>query len=343
MGQRELSTFGFQDFEEFKSYYNDPADMFINRPGYISKFKNFSWIDYALHSGVPNKNVIIKNTNGQELEATLQISEIFLMQELNESSGIYNIELDFSSEHHITKYPHNSSQDEPTLHPHIAYEIDENIVPQEKVIAPEIPVLDEQKNEFKIEDFHDDYQDTPQTTISTEDTDDTILPNIDIHEPETSPKSVQITEDAYVPTIKLKIDLDKDFDEIDTLKDIDFNTKTMTEHNHKTKPTIEYDPIDIAQIAEDTDMDLEDIALFLNEFIKESKQTLNELETTLETLDASSIKNMMIKLKGIVSQLKIYSILHTLDAIITSIGDDDFSNKIEIFKIQIKDMEEKLF
>jgi len=43
MGKSELSMLGFEDMEEFKSNFNDFADLFVNQPGYISKFKNFSW------------------------------------------------------------------------------------------------------------------------------------------------------------------------------------------------------------------------------------------------------------------------------------------------------------
>lgn len=41
-----LDFLGYEDIEEFKTYTNDVADLFQNRPGYIHRFKNFSWINY---------------------------------------------------------------------------------------------------------------------------------------------------------------------------------------------------------------------------------------------------------------------------------------------------------
>ncbi|WP_331775676.1 hypothetical protein [Sulfurospirillum sp. 1612] len=388
MGQKELSSLGFQDFDEFKSYYNDPADMFINRPGYISKFKNFSWIDYALHSGVPNKNIIIKNTNGQELEATLQISEIFLMQELNESSGIYNVEISFSSDKNMQNHDTLFEEDNFDMRPHVAFESEEDdtlTIKEEEPAPLDIPIADTDTvpETFKIEDFNDDFIE-PQTDVSIEPQhEDHDLSGLDFDDKENSfDETIKPATEEYVPNVKLKINLDSDFDEpvtpqepeieIPTEKFEDFLGETTSEDTtsedttleettleeadikeepviekeriKETQPILQYDfDIDIVQIAEETDMDLEDIALFMNAFIQESKKTLHLIDSSLETLDAAAIKEMIIKLKGIVSQLKVHSIIHTLDAIIASIGDDDFSEKIEIFKIQIKDMEEKLF
>ena len=54
-GKDELSFLGFEDIDEFRHLHKDIADLFVNKPGYIFKFKNFSWIDYTLHSGAPKK------------------------------------------------------------------------------------------------------------------------------------------------------------------------------------------------------------------------------------------------------------------------------------------------
>ena len=92
MGNPELSLLGYEDMEEFRNYHNDVADLFINKPGYICKFKNFSWIDYTLHSGTPNKRVLLKTKNGKEIESFLTISEIFLAKELNHCDLFFSIE-----------------------------------------------------------------------------------------------------------------------------------------------------------------------------------------------------------------------------------------------------------
>lgn len=93
MGNQELYFLGYEDMEEFKNYHNDFADLFISKPGYIFKFKNFSWIDYTLHSGTPNKKVIVKTKNGKEVETSLIIHEIFLDQPLNGATTCFAVEL----------------------------------------------------------------------------------------------------------------------------------------------------------------------------------------------------------------------------------------------------------
>ena len=72
--------------------HNDLADLFVNRPGYIFKFKNFSWIDYALHSGAPKKSVIIKLKTGNEVEVAIKIKELFLYSPKENEDLYYSIE-----------------------------------------------------------------------------------------------------------------------------------------------------------------------------------------------------------------------------------------------------------
>jgi len=101
MGTQELSLLGYDDMEEFRNYHNDIADLFINKPGYIFKFKNFSWIDYTLHSGTPNRRVLIKTKNGREVDSALHIHEIFLTQELYGAKACFGVE--FVSANPFTK------------------------------------------------------------------------------------------------------------------------------------------------------------------------------------------------------------------------------------------------
>jgi len=93
MGNQELYLLGYEDMEEFRNYHSDFADLFVNKPGFIFKFKNFCWIDYAQHSGTPNKRVLIRTKNGKELESSLTINEVFLQKEMNGTSIFYSVEL----------------------------------------------------------------------------------------------------------------------------------------------------------------------------------------------------------------------------------------------------------
>ncbi len=87
-----LNFLGFEDLEEFKAIYKDVADLFVEKRGYIYKFKNFSWIEYALHSGTPNKKVLITLKNSQVIESEIKIKEIYLINPIGESDKFYSIE-----------------------------------------------------------------------------------------------------------------------------------------------------------------------------------------------------------------------------------------------------------
>jgi hypothetical protein len=73
-----LSVLGYENISTFMAYNNDVADLFVNKQGYVHKFDNFSWISYVLNGSLPNKNVIIKTRNGNEIEASISITELFL-------------------------------------------------------------------------------------------------------------------------------------------------------------------------------------------------------------------------------------------------------------------------
>lgn len=88
-----LVFLGYEDVEEFKTYNNDIADLFVNRLGYVYKFQNFSWIDYILYSGAPSKNAIIKKKNGKEVEVGVSVQEIYPFGPLESHQALYSVTL----------------------------------------------------------------------------------------------------------------------------------------------------------------------------------------------------------------------------------------------------------
>ena len=69
---------------------SDVADLFIKKPGFIHKFNNFSWISYILNGATPNKVVSLRLKNGNELQATVKITEIELK---TTDEKLYSVEL----------------------------------------------------------------------------------------------------------------------------------------------------------------------------------------------------------------------------------------------------------
>lgn len=368
MSHKELSSLGFQDLEEFKSYHHDLADMFVNRPGYISKFKNFSWIDYALHSGAPNKNILIKNKNGKELEAKLHISEVFLMEKFNDESGIYNIEIDFTSDiNPVSSTPNLVLNDTLDIAPKTIFN-EEDIHKEskkediEETLQEKTPVY----NGFFSEDFNNDNG----TGFDIQDLNDD---NTEKKDGNNTKEDIEDTEnrykiEEYEPNIKLKIDFDaddtgmesshiaieddieiddiiKNTDEIDENFFTDDESREKQAYTLQSKPVIkeEIEEIDLTQVAEDSGVGLEDLARFINDFIKESKEVLAFIKTSQNINNSDLIKNKIIILKGIATHLKIHSLVKTLEQVRASVDSDDFTNKLILFEAQIKDLEEKLF
>ncbi len=213
IGQNELFILGYEDMVEFKSYHNDFADLFVNHPGYISKFKNFSWIDYALHSGVSNKNVLLKHKNGTEIEATLDIMEIFLLDEINESSILYNIEINISkleNDFATTTKPYLQNQNtelEPILEEPIA---------QKKAKVKDTFSL---VSDFEIEDYKEAIAENEKNESSNEPF--SIESNSDFEIKENIPEDAKVvTQKSADSTIKLKVDMFDDIDETEKIEDI---------------------------------------------------------------------------------------------------------------------------
>jgi len=289
IGQSELSMLGYEDIEEFKSSHSDFADLFVNHPGYISKFKNFSWIDYSLHSGVPNKNVILKHKNGTNIEAKLNIFEVFLISPLNKEDTLYNIEVDISSSKNDNISTTNINTDEKNIEPESNLEAPE---PADKIVF----------DDLLIEDYQETGVDTDNTTVESQTVD-------------------------HGPTIKLKIDMAND----DSAKEVE---------NYTQEREVSEEDIDFTQIAEDTGMDIESLAMFTAEFIKDSK----DISTSLHSdNNFTTSKNKIVKLKGIASNLQMKSFVKTLDLMLENHGNSKFGNYLDIFDNKIKNLENKLF
>jgi len=350
MGKSELSMLGFEDMEEFKSNFNDFADLFVNRPGYISKFKNFSWIDYTIHSGAPNKNILMKHKNGTEIEGKVTIHEIEL---INENSSMYCIEIATtlaSADYNIKTDIDFSNLEEKINENKKIEKVEQNEVIQtfEDILTEDQDKIDDDDNEEVGESIHlkitddenkdieddfklhveDDYDINPELSIKTEPTD--------------------ITDDDKPIKLKVSFDENEDFDDIATTPaeiknqetDITFNTKQEPIEDNFPEEEVEYENIDFMRIAEDTGLNLEDIAEIIEDFVQESKEYIKK--SNKDILDMDFIKNEAMKLKGIASNLKITKITNTLNLILESSDNNKEKSLLQLFQKQIKNLEEQL-
>lgn len=364
MSQSELSMLGYEDMEEFKSNFNDFADLFVNQPGYISKFKNFSWIDYTLHSGAPNKNILLKHKNGTEIEAKVIISEVSLISQINDGSVIYCVEI--STTLPATEYDIKTDIDFSSLEDKI-----NTNKKHDQILADE---EDEQSD--IIQTFEDILSSEEQSKINNNKPMENLNENLHLKITEDDTKDIQddfklqieddfdmdqeidikndskeiFTDEEVDKPLKLKVV----FDEDEIPSDIQTTTPPTTQkENNETfiinpepvlddisKKKIEFDDIDFMAIAEDTGMDLSDIAEIIEDFIKESEDYIEK--TKEESLGFDFVKNEAMKLKGVASNLKITNITNTLDSILENSDDKEEEILLQIFQKQIKNLEEQL-
>lgn len=69
----DLSALDFKNLNELQNESNDFADLFVKKPGYIHNFKNFSWIDFILHSETDESKAII-HAKGSNYSCALHIT-----------------------------------------------------------------------------------------------------------------------------------------------------------------------------------------------------------------------------------------------------------------------------
>ncbi len=93
ISKNQLSFLGYDDLNDFKTYVNDVADLFVKKSGYVHKFVNFSWIDYVMHSGASNKGAMVKLKNGREVEVKIRVKEIMHLDGDEEKDFYYGVEL----------------------------------------------------------------------------------------------------------------------------------------------------------------------------------------------------------------------------------------------------------
>ena len=352
MGQSELSMLGFEDMEEFKSNFSDFADLFVNHPGYISKFKNFSWIDYTIHSGAPNKNILMKHKNGTEIEAKVTISEIQL---INENSSMYCVEIatTLASDDYNIKTDIDFSNLEEKINENKKIEK----VEEHEIIQTFEDILTEDENKID-NDTDEELGNSIHLKISDDENGD-IVDDFKLHveddfdlNPKLSAKTIpaDITDDDK--PIKLKVVFDENEDEVSNNllttpiefenqeTDIIIDAKKEEAQDDFPEEEIEYDDIDFMGIAEDTGLDLGDIAEIIEDFIQESEEYIKNSDKDI--LDIDSIKNEALKLKGIASNLKITKITNTLNLILESSDNKKEKSLLQLFQKQIKNLEEQL-
>jgi len=353
MGNQELYLLGYEDIEEFRNYHNDFADLFVNKPGFIFKFTNFSWIDYAQHSGTPNKRVLIRTKNGKEVESSLIITEIFLPKEINGSSVFFSVELTNSPFKYDIQSPQPSLESsEETLAPTL--EINTTSLPQNETTLSEesSPIMFDSQEASSFEsDYIPALIRTEEATHLPSEKDDTLSnmppPLIQIDDDTFDFKlkfDHAILEDTHHDETPLPISVPSEYDSIDQIKPTDLqfvNTQleTYPEDNHEdllsdqtlfveglreeTPPRLKDDrepPFDLAECADKLGLDISTLAQIIEEYDETLTMTIPKLSDAIHENNNMTIIEDVQKLKSIALLLQIDSLYTAFDDLETNLN-----------------------
>jgi len=358
MGNQELYLLGYEDMEEFRNYHSDIADLFVNKPGFIFKFKNFCWIDYAQHSGTPNKRVLIRTKNGKEIESSLLINEVYLQKEINGTSLFYSVELS-NAPSFKRDLPISSTLPSQNFEPS-AFEEDAPTLPSyETSFAEDIPSTflsdtpTETSSPTRASSFEEEYSlplPTPMISLPEEEktqdfTLNTSAPLLEdtfdfklkfdhtiLEEPKTEPEPVaEETPDAYNSIDQITIH-DLDFvapveaypdDKIeDLLEDTTLHVNVL-----KAEPTLLDETFDLCECAEALGLDISTLAQIIEEYVNALNTSMPLLEKAINDNNRTSAKEEIATLRSIALHLHIESLFHHFEHLESSLA---FDTKEEI-------------
>jgi len=337
MGNQELSLLGYEDIEEFKNYHNDVADLFINKPGYIFKFKNFSWIDYTLHSGTPNRRVLIKTKGGREIDSALLIHEIYLTQEVFGATTCFGVEFSNAPFKEIAASPIAS----------VAQKVFETPTPYEEpasFLAEDAPSSFEGSFEYEeptqavsfTQDtvrFEEEFS-TPisfDTPVPTSDFklkfDSAILDELPpakevlpLPEPDTTETFDAIRTEEFKVTPSVETYVDDDHEDLR-------NDPTLLVASPRAKviPLSPAEPLfDFSLSADALGLDISTLAMLIGEYVEELESKIKLIATSLDSSDHLNAKNEISKLKSVALHLHIMPLFKELEDLEMSLsGDND--------------------
>jgi len=345
IGKDELSFLGYEDLDEFKSIHNDVADLFVNKPGYIFKFKNFSWIDYALHSGAPKKSVIIKLKTGNEVEVSIKIKELFLYNQKKDEEIYYSVEfLNSMSQNNSLQSGTSFIQSTPAPQVSSLMTIDkepsvEEIIPVEetsKDISFESDFIQEETTDFSV-DFNTSEVTTPTPKLKV---DGTLLEN--------EVKTVIKISDDYVSeeTPKLKIDIEPEeysFKPNIEISD-DYKEDVKKELLTIETPTIldikeeeENINFDLVECVEELGLDISLVGQLITDYMDNIDRNIPIIKSSIEEKDEVLLENSIYILKGISDNLHMIQLSSRLEKILKATDIKSKMEELEKFeKIVIK-------
>ena len=302
--ETDLTSLGFSSLSELQAEADDFAELFVKEPGHIHNFKHIHWIDFAECSDSIESSKVIIKTSSKSFKCSIDVKSAYLIDNPNEKAFLVYLqnlrELSVDENGEVTETLVATSA------PKIVEEIPKPVTAAEPVY--EQHGIEEENNEAASEE-------------------ETIL-QAEIEEP--VEKTQEIKEEIYEepsidlnPDEPLNIKLDEQSSEVEETDDEKFEQE---------QDSYTYDPhVASAELGLPVDL----IEEFIQDFIDQAKDFKEDLYSSFNNGDTSTVKSLSHKLKGVAANLRIEDALEALTTINTSDNQTEVKSNLDHFYIII--------
>ncbi len=294
--ENTLRRLGYNNMDELKEDVADFADLFENRPGYIHNFKNFSWIDFIIHSEQDDIKARIR-CNGKIYSCGFKVENFFLTQEEQRGFSVTLTEL-------------QAIGDDDGSQPRELYEPETPQALQAQSMAQESLDTEPQPLQMIDEEF-----------------------SADTYEPVTVP---EIEPEPMALDIDMDMTQEESFPEPQSIEPLDIMDEPALEQEVAIEPMPAFgEPAPIASsnvelatpadyvydpsvAADELGLPADLIDEFVGDFIVQAKKFRPDIEEAVLKEDFDTVQILSHKLKGVAANLRIEDALEVLTIINTS-------------------------
>lgn len=318
----DLKGLGFQNIAELLNESNDFADLFVKKPGYIHNFKNFSWIDFILHSETEESKAIV-HAKGKNFSCTLHISPFYFISEqsgyavfiknLRSLKGVEDLQAtkDLESAGGIKSTPapvaaQTAAQSMPSQ---------VNLAPEKKkAVEPELPNFEQSHSQELNEPEALEIPDTQEIDLGLSSDENAFgAPSgIDYNSPLTLDDDLMMDdEEVELPSFEMPSEETAEKSDKPMLGDYVSGGEEYLSDLIKSG-TYKFDP---KVAANELGLPVDLIEEFIGDFIAQAHEFHDDLYASVEASDFDNIQNLSHKLKGVAANLRVEDAFDTLSVV----------------------------
>ncbi len=344
----DLAGLGFNNIGELQNESHDFADLFVKKPGFIHNFKNFSWIDFILHSETGESKAII-HAKGKNYSCTLHVAPFYftsdengfavIIKNLRALAGSEDLQatqalestggIQASAKPETTPRP---STPEPTGHEISLEELQPAKAPQEKVPSFDMPPEPEPTlpnfEESQIQELSEPEpleipeHDNLDLGLSPKENEFGAPVDIDFDAPLTLDDDIMMDETPELPLQEEIISPEPEPEPVAAKKEAPMlgdyvSSSDDSEHLSELvrSGTYVYEP----QIAADElGLPVDLIEEFIGDFIDQAHEFHDDLYASVKTEDFDNVQILSHKLKGVAANLRVEDAFDVLSVVNTS-------------------------